>query len=110
MTLGFQSARTCLALAVGSALALLTGCSAAAPAAHPEPTAPEQCNDLATHRGDGFVLIGTDWSGEPHQYGDAATVYACVLPITGGEVQLIAAGTGERVHPARQRVSGSPMA
>ena len=78
--------------------------------AHPEPTAPEQCNDLATHRGDGFVLIGTDWSGEPHRYGDAATVYACVLPITGGEVQLIAAGTGVRVLPARQRVSGSPMA
>ena len=45
------------------------------------------------------MVIGTDWSGEGHAYGDAAVVYACVAANGGGRVAVVADGTGIRVRP-----------
>ncbi|MGZ4429617.1 MAG: hypothetical protein ACXVEU_19420 [Nocardioidaceae bacterium] len=45
------------------------------------------------------MVIGTDWSGEHHAYGDRVVVYACVTAEGGGRVSLVANGTGIRVRP-----------
>lgn len=87
----------------------LAGCSNAAsrasgPPPHPAPTDFAGCNDLAPHRDDGFVVAGSDWSGEVHAYGEEATVYACLNPGTGGVVSLVVSGEAIHVEPARRRV------
>jgi hypothetical protein len=91
---------------------VLTGCGpageAARPAPHPRPASSAECNQLTDTEGDGTVLAGTDWSGEDHALGDPATVYACLMPSTGGTVQLVATGHGIDVSPANQRVGAFP--
>src|SRR4051794_7670190 len=91
---------------VGALLAvlLLAGCghdSSSAQAGGP-PMGPADCNDLGTHRGDGFVVAGSDWSGETHGYTDAATVYACTLASGEGAVRFQVTGSGINVSPARR--------
>jgi hypothetical protein len=93
------------------AVVVLAGCgddasSSASPDPHAVPTAAADCNDLGAHRGDGFVLAGTDWSAEPHDYGEAAVVHACVQPGIGGTVSLEVTGHGITVTP-RSRAADS---
>lgn len=72
------------------------------------PTSFARCNDLVPQRRDGFVVAGSDWSGEAHAYGDSATVYACVLPSLGGAVRLVPSGDGIGVDPVEQRLGDFP--
>ena len=81
---------------------------ASAPSPHPAPTGFADCNDLAPRRSDGFVVVGSDWSSEPHAFGAEATMYACVYPPTGGVVRLLVSGRAIYVEPRRQRVSDFP--
>ncbi|WP_062464008.1 hypothetical protein [Demequina soli] len=59
----------------------------------------DDCNDLPAIDGDPGILLGTDWSGERHAYGDTVVVYGCFAPTLGGTVSLVAAGTGMTVVP-----------
>jgi hypothetical protein len=45
------------------------------------------------------MVIGTDWSGEHHAFGDPVVVYACVTAAGGGRVALVADGIGIRTSP-----------
>lgn len=100
-------------IALGSMIPLLAACGGSSghietPGPHPVPASYARCNDLAPQRGDGFVAVGSDWSGELHDYGSTATVYACVLPSVGGVVRLVTSGDGIRVQPAEQHVRDFP--
>src|SRR4051812_16192853 len=91
----------------------VAGCSnpsppASAPPPHPAPTDFSSCNDLSPHRGDGFVVAGSDWSSERHAYGGEATMYACVYLPTGGVVTLVVSGQAIHVQPLRQEVVAFP--
>ena len=106
MTRSSRLAATVVLAAVGATVA---GCGARdSTAPHPTPTAAADCNDLATHDGDGFVLAGSDWSGNTHAYAETATVYACVSASTGGTVGFRVTGAGITVSPARRPVSAYP--
>ena len=91
---------------VGLSVAL-GGCSngskgpsvASTPGPHAAPTTAGACNDLPALGGDPGMVIGTDWSGEHHPYGDPVVVYACVTATGGGRVSLVADGTGIRIRP-----------
>ena len=93
---------------LGAALglvALCAGCSdvpskAAPPRPHGAPTRAADCDDLPALGGDPGILLGTDWSGEHHDYGDTVVVYGCVSTSLGGRVSLVASGTGVRIRPA----------
>lgn len=50
-------------------------------------------------RDPGFPL-GSDWSGEHHDYGDTVVVYGCVSTSLGGGVSLLTTGTGVQRRPA----------
>lgn len=91
------------------AAVLLAGChdSSSSHVTGP-PTSPAECNDLGTHRGDGFVLAGSDWSDDLHDYDEPATVYACVLASNGGTVRFQVTGTGIAVTPARRQLTAYP--
>ena len=69
------------------------------PGPHAAPTRAADCDDLPALGGDPGILLGTDWSGEHHDYGDTVVVYACVSASLGGRVSLVADGTGIRIHP-----------
>lgn len=91
----------------------VAGCSDASsraegPPPHPAPTDFADCNDLAPHRDDGFVVAGSDWSGESHAYGEEETVYACLDPGMGGVVSLVVSGQAIHVRPVRQRIRAFP--
>jgi hypothetical protein len=92
------------------AAALLTGCGHDSSSAHVTgpPTSPAECHDLGTHRGDGFVLAGSDWSDETHGYHDAATIYACTSASGEGTVRFRASGHGITVSPPRRTLSTYP--
>lgn len=66
---------------------------------HPAPTRAADCVDLPAVGGDPGILLGTDWSGERHDYPDTVVVYACVSPSSGGRVRLVVDGTGVRIRP-----------
>ncbi|GAA2153848.1 hypothetical protein GCM10009844_38910 [Nocardioides koreensis] len=113
MAVGWRRSTTVTVLVFGVAAMPLAGCSdasrrASAPPSHPAPTGFASCNDLAPQRADGFVVIGSDWSGEQHAYGEEATVFACVYPPAGGVVRLVVSGQAIHVHPLRERVSAFP--
>jgi len=102
---------TARGLGPGLALALsLTACSSSSstPAPHPAPTAAAACDDLGTRRGDGFVVAGSDWSGETRAYDEAATVYACASAGSGGTVRFEVTGSGITVTPPRRPLSAYP--
>jgi hypothetical protein len=92
-------------LAAGLALVVSgAGCSHALPEAsppgpHAAPAGAADCNDLPAIGGDPGILLGTDWSGEHHDYGDTVIVFACVSTSLGGEVSLVANG-GIQIQPA----------
>ena len=65
-----------------------------APSPHAAPTASGSCNDLPALHGDPGMVIGTDWSGEHHDYGDPVVVYGCVTVGSGGHASLVAQGAG----------------
>lgn len=56
------------------------------------------CGDLPALGGDPGILLGTDWSGEPHAYGDTVVVYGCVSASLGGRVSLVRNETGLQIH------------
>jgi len=66
---------------------------------HAAPTTSGSCDDLPVLHGDPGMVIGTDWSGEHHDYGDTVVVYGCVTPGSGGHVSLVAQGVGIKVRP-----------
>jgi hypothetical protein len=103
---GFGIASPTLRAGALVAVLLLSGCGHASSETSGRPTAPGQCRDLGTHRRDGFVLAGTDWSAEQHTYAESAVVYACVQPGTGGRVHLEASGQGITITP-RSRATDS---
>lgn len=70
---------------------------------HASPTGAAACDDLPALGGDPGILLGTDWSGERHDYGDTVVVYACVSAKGGGRVSLVEDGRGIQVRP---RVAG----
>jgi len=53
------------------------------------------------------MVIGTDWSGERHDYGATVVVYACTTPVGGGRVTMVADGAGIRVRPRSVAVDRS---
>ena len=113
MTVRWALSKTVTLLVLGVIATPVAGCSdasspATAPPPHPAPTDFARCNGLAPHRGDGFVVAGSDWSGERHAYGGEATMYACVYPPTGGVVTLVVSGHAIHVQPLRQEVSAFP--
>ena len=57
-------------------------------------------DDLPALGGDPGILLGTDWSGEHHNYGDTVVVYGCVSTSLSGRVSLVANGTGIQIRPA----------
>lgn len=69
------------------------------PGPHAAPTRAADCVDLPALDGDPGILLGTDWSGERHRYGDTVVVYACVSVSLGGRVSLVASGAGIRIRP-----------
>src|SRR5580765_3764834 len=95
----------CLLASVGLA-AVLCGCGGhgthttdpRAPGPHAAPTASASCNDLPVLNGDPGMVIGTDWSGERHDYGDPVIVYACVTVVSGGYASLVAPGAGIQIR------------
>jgi hypothetical protein len=72
------------------------------------PASPDDCSDLGTHRGDGFVLAGSDWSGETHPYDQGGTIYACTSASGEGTVRFRVTGDGIAVSPSRQALSAYP--
>jgi hypothetical protein len=99
-----------IAAALAAAAVALAGCghdSSSTPSAG-TPTEPTACNDLGTHRGDGFVLAGSHWTGETHAYDESATVYACVLASGEGTVRFQVSGNGIVVTPARRQMTAYP--
>ena len=91
------------ALALVATLTTVTGCadeeSEALLRPHVAPTRAADCVDLPGLGGDPGILLGTDWSGEHHDFADTATVYACVAASLGGRVSLRVEGSGIRVAP-----------
>jgi len=84
-------------------VAVCAGCgddlsTTAAP--HTAPSRAADCADLPALGGDPGIVLGTDWSGEHHAFGDTVVVYGCVSPSLGGRVSLVANGPGVQVHPA----------
>ena len=105
---GTASRRRAIALVASSGFAaVLCGCSGhgsdatdtPAPSPHAAPTASGSCNDLPAIHGDPGMVIGTDWSGEHHDYGDGVVVYGCVTAGSGGHASLVARGPGIRIRP-----------
>ncbi len=66
---------------------------------HAAPTRAGDCDDLPALGGDPGILLGTDWSGEHHDYRDTGVVYACVSVSLGGRVSLQADETGIEIRP-----------
>ncbi len=102
--------RACTAVLV----LLLTGCgyddsrTTDRPSPHAEPTSSGDCLDLPHTDGDPGILLGTDWSGEEHDYGDKAVVLACASPSEEGTLRIQADGTGIDVTPRRARMADAP--
>ena len=69
------------------------------PGPHAAPTRAADCDDLPALGGDPGILLGTDWSGEHHDYGETVIAYACVSASLGGRVSLVADGTGIQIRP-----------
>jgi hypothetical protein len=78
------------------------------PSPHPRPSVAGDCLDLPHTDGDPGILLGTDWSGEDHDYGDSAVVLACASPADKGTLTLEADGTGIDVTPRRARMAEAP--
>lgn len=100
-----------LRAAVALALVLLAGCgdddptTTDRPSPHAEPTSAADCVDLPHLDGDPGILLGTDWSGEDHDYGDTVVVLACAAPGDTGALAITADGTGIDVAPSRVRLA-----
>jgi hypothetical protein len=88
---------------------LLSACGHDATAPHAAPATAGDCNDLGSHRDDGFVLAGTDWSTENRAYAESAVVYACVDPGMGGTVRLQPSGPGITVRPRSRRTASAEV-
>jgi len=103
-------------LASSGVAAVLCACSghapdptdAPAPSPHAAPTASGSCNDLPVLHGDPGMVIGTDWSGEHHDYGDTVVVYGCVTVGSGGHASLVAQRAGVRIRPRAVPVDSWP--
>lgn len=90
-----------LTAALGLA-ALCAGCAGEPTtdvAPHDPPTRAADCNDLPALGGDPGILLGTDWSGEHHAFGDTVVVLGCASPSLGGRVSLVTDAPGIRVRP-----------
>jgi hypothetical protein len=74
------------------------------PPPHAAPGRAADCNDLPAAHGDGGIVLGTDWSGEHHDYTDTVVVHACVPATSGGRVSLVPEGSGIEVRPRGVRV------
>ena len=112
---GRAAVRRATSLLVGSGLAVvLCGCrghgsaTTDAPSPHAAPTASGSCNDLPALHGDPGMVIGTDWSGEHHDYGDPVVVYGCVTVGGGGHASLVAQGAGVKIRPGAVPVDSWP--
>ena len=97
-----------------AAAVLLAGCAgpdpteADRPSPHAAPTSAGDCLDLPHTDGDPGILLGTDWSGEDHDYGDTVVVLACASPTEEGVLWVEADGTGIEVTPRRARMADAP--
>ena len=101
-----------LLAAILGVAATCAGCSddpftALSPGPHAAPTRAADCDDLPALGGDPGILLGTDWSAEHHDYRDRVVVYACVSPSIGGDVALVADGSGIQIRPRVVRVDRS---
>ena len=114
---GTASLRRAISLLASSGVAaVLCGCSghgsdttdAPAPSPHAAPTASGSCNDLPALRGDPGMVIGTDWSGEHHDYGDPVVVYGCLTVASSGHASLVAQGAGIQIRPRAVPVDSWP--
>jgi hypothetical protein len=103
---------TMLALAGAGAGCAGHPSKASPPGRHAAPSRAADCTDLPLLDGDPGIVLGTDWSGEHHDFGDTGIVFACVTASLGGRVSLVADGTGIRIRPQSDRVdlSGSGVA
>jgi hypothetical protein len=100
-----------LAVALGVATTV-AGCSGDPsqdfpPGPHAAPTRAADCDDMPDLSGDPGIVLGTDWSGEHHDFGDTVVVYACASVSLGGRVSLVADGTGIGVRPRAVQVDPS---
>jgi hypothetical protein len=77
------------------------------PSPHSAPTSAGDCNDLPAVDGDPGIVLGTDWSGEDHEYGDTVTVLACGAS-QRGTLSLRPDGTGVTVSPRRVPLADAP--
>lgn len=92
---------------LAAALGLATTCAGCSddpakafpPGPHAAPTRAADCTDLPALGGDPGIPLGTDWSGEHHDYGDTVIVYACVSASLGGRLSLVVDGSGIQIHP-----------
>jgi len=81
-----------------------TGCTeepvkAWPPGPHGAPTQAADCADLPHLDGDPGIVLGSDWTGERHDFTDSVVIFACVTASFGGRVSLAANGTGIQVRP-----------
>ena len=94
--------------------AALSGCQEAdrmhadRPSPHTAPTTANGCDDLPAIDGDPGILLGTDWSGEDHGYGDTVVVLACAEPSRTGTLAIQTDGDGIEVSPQRVRLADAP--
>lgn len=87
----------------------LAGCGESDPRAHAgAPVDAGHCNDLPFLHSDPGVVVGTHWSSDRHDWGEAVPVYACVDPKIVGTVDLSATDSRIRVRPALVRLGTSP--
>ena len=78
------------------------------PSPHPRPSTSGYCVDLPAVGGDPGYVLGTDWSGEDHDYGDTVVVLACASPDGRGTLALTTDGTGITITPAQVRLQDHP--
>ena len=91
----------CAAVVTSTAL-LLAGCANPAhrpTGPHPVPTSAAECNDLPAVHGDPGVLMGTDWTDEPHDWGDTVIVDVCVVPDSEERIWLTAESREVQIGP-----------
>jgi hypothetical protein len=65
------------------------------------------CTDLPFLHGDPGLLVGTHWSSDRRDWGQAVTVYACADPGLRGSVHLSASDSRIRITPAEHPLDGA---
>jgi hypothetical protein len=99
--------RAACALVVVLPLLALSGCGHDPRAGAGAPADAGHCNDLPFLHSDPGVVVGTHWSSDRHDWGDAVPVYACVDPKIVGSARLSATDARIRIRPALVRLGTS---